>query len=82
MGAVLSRRLPQRCKLVSFVLELELINQWVPSTLKRTIEQCGGAGKGPGEDLKQCAPLAPTVSQQTSWDCRYEGKIPNEYVLP
>jgi hypothetical protein len=49
--------------------------------MEAIISQCGGVGKGPGEDLQACKPIAPTVSQENSWDCRYEGKIPNESVL-
>jgi len=62
------------------VIGNEADEKWVQSTLKRAIEQCGGYGNGPEDNLQACAPLAPTVSQETSWDCRYEGKIPNEYV--
>ena len=48
-------------------------------TITDTIAQCGN-GKGPGDQLETCAPLAKTLDQTASWNCRYENQIPNEDV--
>jgi len=45
--------------------------------MKDTLAQCG-EGKGVGEDLGKCAPLAKSASESATWSCRYQGKIPNE----
>ena len=67
--------------LVSVLMRVQSVragDQWDQSTLEQTIKQCGGYGKGPGDNLEACAPLAPTVDTSKSRECRYEGKIPNE----
>ncbi|KAK4685363.1 hypothetical protein P7C73_g4788, partial [Tremellales sp. Uapishka_1] len=55
------------------------MSKWDPDTLSDTISQCG-LGKGPGDDLQNCAPLAKTMNQTASWECRYQKQLPDEDV--
>ncbi|WWC98185.1 hypothetical protein V866_005076 [Kwoniella sp. B9012] len=57
----------------------DFVNGWAPQTLKDAIAQCG-YGKGPGDNLDACAPLKKTKSEPNSWECRLDGKIPDEEV--
>ncbi|CAD6589491.1 MAG: hypothetical protein TREMPRED_005378 [Tremellales sp. Tagirdzhanova-0007] len=54
-------------------------NGWDQQTLRDAITECG-LGKGPGDQLTQCAPLAATMNVTAAWDCRYQGQIPDEDV--
>jgi hypothetical protein len=55
----------------------DFIDGWDQQTLKDTLAQCG-EGKGVGEGLANCPPLAKSLSMENSWACRYQNKIPNE----
>ncbi|WVQ74401.1 hypothetical protein IAR50_004002 [Cryptococcus sp. DSM 104548] len=60
-------------------MHVDFVNGWTPDVLKDAIAQCG-EGNGPGEDLTACAPLAASANESATWDCRLEGKIPDEDV--
>jgi hypothetical protein len=45
--------------------------------MQATLDQCG-KGKGPGEHLEECAPLAKSMNEEKTWWCRYQNQIPNE----
>jgi len=53
--------------------------QWDQEVLTETLAQCG-LGKGPQDQLQNCAPLNKSLSQQNMLDCRYENKIVDECV--
>lgn len=57
----------------------DFIDGWDQQTLKDTLAQCG-EGKGVGEGLANCPPLAKSLSMENSWACRYQNKIPNEDI--
>nr|ODN90519.1 WSC domain-containing protein [Cryptococcus depauperatus CBS 7841] len=57
----------------------DFINGWKPTVLQDAINQCGD-GKGPGDNLGACAPLAKSTSESATWECRLEGQIPAEEV--
>jgi hypothetical protein len=66
-------------RLVTFPKHRLISPQWDVNTLQDTINQCG-LGKGPGDALDECAPLAKTLSMTAMKACRLEGQIPDDYV--
>ncbi|ODN76938.1 hypothetical protein, variant [Cryptococcus amylolentus CBS 6039] len=60
-------------------MHADFVNGWTPDVLADAISQCGD-GNGPEEDLTACAPLAKSTNESATWDCRLEGKIPDEDV--
>ncbi|KLO11497.1 hypothetical protein SCHPADRAFT_831049 [Schizopora paradoxa] len=57
----------------------DFVNGWNQQVLTDTIAQCG-LGKGPGDQLTECAPLAKSRNETATWYCRYQNQIPNEDV--
>ncbi|OCF32426.1 hypothetical protein I316_05852 [Kwoniella heveanensis BCC8398] len=57
----------------------DFVNGWAMEDMTEILQECG-YGKAPGQDLDQCEPLKRTKSIANSWECRYEGKLPDEEV--
>ncbi|KAK1922707.1 hypothetical protein DB88DRAFT_367027 [Papiliotrema laurentii] len=57
----------------------DFVAGWTGTVLEDTIAQCG-VGRGVGDKLATCPPLAKSMNESATWYCRLQNRIPNEDV--
>ncbi|WVF65345.1 hypothetical protein IAT40_000071 [Kwoniella sp. CBS 6097] len=57
----------------------DFVNGWAMEDMAEILQECG-YGKAPGQNLDLCEPIKRTKSIANSWECRFEGDLPDEEV--